>query len=173
MFGGNYHRTLCSTTRVWNFLKSQPQGSTFPYFRSEIQPNVKCGLDSLTRGLTDSRTHGLIPEMKIALILADMEHTVNIKWASRAAVCSWESMNYRNTFCQTLIDALKKRCCCHKCCESALVTKHFSFPVWVRVSVSPVRYIRPWNSHKKLASPQRHKSHLYTWSVWNSLVSFP
>ena len=29
--------------------------------------------------LTDSRTHGLLPEMKIALILADMEHTVNIK----------------------------------------------------------------------------------------------
>jgi len=32
-------------------------------------PNVKYGLDS--------RTH--IPEMKIALILADMERTVNIK----------------------------------------------------------------------------------------------
>ena len=47
-------------------------------------------------GLTDSQTHGLIPEMKIALILADVEHTINIKWASHAAVCSWESMNSGN-----------------------------------------------------------------------------
>jgi len=30
--------------------------------------------------------------MKIALILADTECTVNIKWASHAAVCSWESI---------------------------------------------------------------------------------
>jgi len=27
--------------------------------------------------------------MKIALILADIERTINIKWASHAAVCSW------------------------------------------------------------------------------------
>jgi len=51
------------------------------------------------------RTHGLIPEMKIALILADMERTINIKWASCAAVCSWEYMNSGETFCKTLIDA--------------------------------------------------------------------
>ena len=36
----------------------------------------------------DSWTEGLIPEMKIALILADIEYTINIKLASRAAVCS-------------------------------------------------------------------------------------
>ena len=40
-----------------------------------------------------------------------------IKWASRAALCSWVSMNSGKTFCQTSIDALKKRCCCQKCCE--------------------------------------------------------
>jgi len=52
--------------------------------------------------------------MKIALILADIERTINIKWASHAAVFSGVSMK---TFCQTSIDALKKCRCCHKCCE--------------------------------------------------------
>jgi len=36
-------------------------------------PNVKCGL-------ADSQTHKLVLEMKIALILADIERTINIKW---------------------------------------------------------------------------------------------
>jgi len=55
--------------------------------------------------------------MKVALILANTERTISIKWASRAAVCSWVSMNSGKTFCHTSIDALKKRRCCHKCCE--------------------------------------------------------
>ena len=41
----------------------------------------------------DSRTHGLIPEMKIALILANLECTINIKLANHAAVYSRVSMN--------------------------------------------------------------------------------
>jgi len=76
-------------------------------------------------GLTDSRTH---TGMKIAFILADMERTVNIKWASHAAVCSWESMNSGKTFCQTPIDALRKRRCCHKCCEQTECTLRGSVP---------------------------------------------
>ena len=77
-------------------------------------------------GLTDLQTHGLIPEMRTALILADMERTVNIKWASHAAVCSWESMNCWKTFCQTSIGALKKSHCCHKCCECTECTSRGS-----------------------------------------------
>jgi len=89
----------------------------------------------------DSRTHGLIPEMKIALILADMERTVNIKWASRAAVCSWESMNCEKTFCQTPIDALKKRRCCHKCCEWTECTSRGSVPQsrYMHTAAAPCR----------------------------------
>jgi len=84
-------------------------------------------------GLTDSQTHGLIPEMKIALILADVERTItwiNIKykWASRTAVCSWVSKNSGKTFCQTSMNALKKRHCCHKCCECMECTSCGSVP---------------------------------------------
>ena len=90
---------------------------------THTRPNAK-----MRTGLTDSWTHRLIPEMKIALILADVEHTFNIKWASRAAVCSWESMNSGKTFCQTLMNALQKRRCCHKCCECMECTSRGSVP---------------------------------------------
>ena len=68
---------------------------------SSLVPRSNCKVwtvDSRTCGLTDSYWKW---------ILADVEHTINIKWASRAAVCSWESLNSGKTFCQTSIDALK------------------------------------------------------------------
>ena len=103
------------------------QGTSKPRLCFDLSSfTFKTGL--IRTGLTDSWTHGLIPEMKIALILADMEHIINIKWASGAAVCSWESMNSGKIFCQTSMNALKKRRCCHKCCECMKCTSRGSVP---------------------------------------------
>jgi len=68
-----------------------------------LNPGVLCKLLNqgarckMQTGLMDWCTHRLIPQIKITLILANMEHTVNIKWASHAAVYSWESMNCGKT----------------------------------------------------------------------------
>ena len=72
-------------------------------------PKLKCGLQ--TRGLTDStgNENCFDPSRHRDVQLPSNELA--------ATVCSWVPMNTGKTFCHTSIDALKKRHCCHKCCE--------------------------------------------------------
>ena len=77
-------------------------------------------------------------------------------------------MNCRKTFCQTSTDNLKKRCCCHKCCECTECTSHGSVPQSRYMHTAPcgitalissfLVWVREFSVHSTLGPSQLYHS---------------